>query len=30
MSDRENPFKIGDRVVFDPDARTIWVDLFEF
>jgi hypothetical protein len=23
MNDRGNPFKIGDRVVFDPDARTI-------
>jgi hypothetical protein len=21
--DRTNPFKIGDRVIFDPDARTI-------
>jgi len=23
MSERENPFRIGDRVVFDPDERTI-------
>jgi hypothetical protein len=23
MNDRGNPFKIGDRVVFDPDHRTI-------
>jgi hypothetical protein len=23
MNNRGNPFKIGDRVVFDPDARTI-------
>jgi hypothetical protein len=23
MTDRENPFKLGDKVMFSPDARTI-------
>lgn len=23
MDDLRNPFKIGDRVIFDPDARTV-------
>jgi hypothetical protein len=23
MNDRDNPFKVGDKVIFDPSARTI-------